>query len=96
MMQFGELLMTSGLVLSDKVHWLCFHGAYDFAYLLRILTGLNPLPDDEKTFFELLSIYFPNILDIKYLMTMHNDLKKGGGLEQLGNIFVQIAHECIY
>jgi len=84
MMHFGELLMTSGLVLSDKVQWICFHGAYDFAYLLRILIGLNALPEDEKAFFELLNIYFPNILDVKYLMTIHNDLKKGGGLEQLG------------
>lgn len=80
---FGELLMTSGLVLTDKVSWICFHGAYDFAYILRLLTGKDKLPDNEKTFFEMLSIYFPKIVDIKYLMTLHKDLSKGG-LDSLG------------
>jgi CCR4-NOT transcription complex subunit 7/8 len=79
--------MTSGLVLTDKVSWICFHGAYDFAYILRLLTGKDKLPDNEKTFFEMLSIYFPKIVDIKYLMTLHKDLSKGGGLDTLGNFF---------
>jgi len=81
---FGELLITSGLVLTDQVQWICFHGAYDFAYVLRLLTGQTTLPDEEKTFFELLSIYFPNIVDIKYLTTLLDDFNRGGGLSALG------------
>ncbi|KAL3210364.1 hypothetical protein MRX96_008880 [Rhipicephalus microplus] len=31
--EFAQLLMTSGLVLSDEVKWLTFHTAHDFGYM---------------------------------------------------------------
>ena len=43
---FAEQLTTSGIVLNDKMMWISFHGSYDFAYLLKILT-CQLLPDDE-------------------------------------------------
>ncbi len=78
---FGELLMTSGLVLVDNVTWVSFHSGYDFGYLLKLLT-CRPLPDTEKEFFSLLSLYFPHLYDIKYL-TASNDMFHGG-LNKLG------------
>lgn len=36
--RFGELMMTSGLVLMDNVRWISFHSGYDFGYLLKLLT----------------------------------------------------------
>lgn len=36
---FAEKLTASGLVLNDKVHWICFHGSSDFAYFLKIMTN---------------------------------------------------------
>jgi CCR4-NOT transcription complex subunit 7/8 len=42
---FAEVLMTSGLVLCDDIKWLTFHSAYDFGYLLRLLTNA-PLPGE--------------------------------------------------
>ena len=35
---FGELMITSGLVLVDSVRWISFHSGYDFGYLLKLLT----------------------------------------------------------
>ena len=66
-MDFGALLITSGLVLLDDVHWISFHSGYDFGYLMKIML-CNPLPDDEKDFHKLLTIFFPSLYDIKYLM----------------------------
>lgn len=42
---FGELLMSSGLVLSDDIKWISFHSGYDFGYLLKLLTNA-PLPGE--------------------------------------------------
>lgn len=78
--RFGELLMTSGLVLMDDVRWISFHSGYDFGYLLKVLT-CSALPADENGFFDLLRTYFPCFYDIKYLMTACNGLH--GGLQKI-------------
>lgn len=77
---FAELLLSSGIVLSDSVRWLSFHSGYDFGYLIKILTDSN-LPSMESQFFELLRIYFPVIYDVKYLMKSCKNLK--GGLQEV-------------
>lgn len=79
---FGELLMTSGLVLTDDVKWISFHSGYDFGYLLKLLTNA-PLPADEPAFFDSLHTYFPCIFDVKYLMSSIDSLK--GGLNKLAD-----------
>lgn len=80
MNDFAELLMTSGVVLSDTVKWISFHSNYDFGYMIKLLTNL-PLPAEEQEFFELIRIYFPNIYDVKYLMKSCKNLK--GGLQEV-------------
>mmetsp|Transcript_4874 Transcript_4874/g.11932 ORF Transcript_4874/g.11932 Transcript_4874/m.11932 type:complete len:294 (-) Transcript_4874:624-1505(-) len=82
-MRFGELLMTSGIVLNEDMRWITFHSGYDFGYLLKILT-CQPLPASEAEFFELLNLYFPNIFDIKYLMKFCDNLH--GGLNRLAEM----------
>ncbi|KAL2502495.1 putative CCR4-associated factor 1-like protein 7 [Forsythia ovata] len=93
--QFSQLLMTSGVVLNDEVHWLTFHSAYDFGYLLKLLTSKS-LPDTQAEFFDLLKMYFPMIYDIKYLIRFCNNLY--GGLnniaEFLGVKRVGICHQA--
>lgn len=64
---FGEIIMSSGLVMNEDVKWISFHGCYDFGYLLKLLT-CAPLPDSEAQFFELLHDFFPALYDIKYLL----------------------------
>ena len=54
---FGELLMTSGLVLNDDIKWISFHSGYDFGYLLKLLT-CTALPADEPEFFKVIFIFF--------------------------------------
>lgn len=78
--RFGELLMSSGIVLNEDVRWITFHSGYDFGYLLKVLT-CQPLPEAEGDFFELLKMYFPVIYDMKYLMKFCQNLH--GGLNKL-------------
>ena len=61
---FGELMMMSGLILSDEIRWVSFHSGYDFGYLLKTLS-CEELPSEEGAFLELLYTYFPVIFDIK-------------------------------
>ena len=78
---FAECLTTSGLVLTEEVQWVCFHGLFDFAYLLKMLTGEAFLPEDEYLFQDILRLYFPHIYDVKTMAAPWNDLQ--GGLSKL-------------
>ncbi|PLB38792.1 CCR4-NOT core DEDD family RNase subunit POP2 [Aspergillus candidus] len=66
-LEFGSLLISSGLVLLDDVHWVSFHSGYDFGYLMKIML-CRSLPETEEAFHKLLNIFFPSLYDIKYLM----------------------------
>ncbi|KAI4330017.1 hypothetical protein MLD38_028331 [Melastoma candidum] len=94
-MRFGELLMSSGIVLNDSVHWVTFHSGYDFGYLIKLLTCQN-LPDSQVEFFKLINLYFPMLYDIKHLMKFCNSLH--GGLNKLAELLdverVGICHQA--
>ena len=79
---FGELLISSGIVLDPDRTWLTFHSGYDFGYLLKALI-CQPLPQTEYEFFELLRLYFPVFYDMKYLMK-YCDLH--GGLSRVAEV----------
>lgn len=66
-LDFGSLLISSGLVLVEDVRWISFHSGYDFAYLVKIMLQ-KPLPEDEVEYRKLLSLFFPSIYDIKYMV----------------------------
>lgn len=93
--RFSELLMSSGIVLNDNVHWVTFHSGYDFGYLLKILTCQN-LPDTQVGFFDLIKMYFPTLYDIKHLMRFCNSLH--GGLNRLAELLdverIGICHQA--
>ncbi|KAI6689826.1 hypothetical protein NL676_026654 [Syzygium grande] len=92
---FGELLMSSGIVLNDNVYWVTFHSGYDFGYLLKLLT-CQSLPDTQAGFFNLIHMYFPTLYDIKHLMKFCNSLH--GGLNKLAELLeverVGICHQA--
>ncbi|XP_057967875.1 probable CCR4-associated factor 1 homolog 6 [Malania oleifera] len=81
--RFSELLMSSGIVLNDNVHWVTFHSGYDFGYLLKLLTCKN-LPETQVEFFNLINMYFPTLYDVKHLMRFCNSLH--GGLNKLAEL----------
>jgi CCR4-NOT transcription complex subunit 7/8 len=59
----------------------CFHGIFDFAYLLKALTGEPFLPHDEAGLKEQLRLYFPSFYDLKVLTTPYEGLQ--GSLSKL-------------
>lgn len=65
--EFGALMINSGLVLLEDVRWISFHSGYDFGYLVKIML-CKPLPEVEEEYRKLLSIFFPAIYDIKYMV----------------------------
>jgi CCR4-NOT transcription complex subunit 7/8 len=74
--EFGELLITSGLVLLEDVTWITFTGyisfaqsynnsGYDLGYLLKTMMSV-PLPSGDAEFFELLTTFFPSVYGTSY------------------------------
>ena len=77
---FTDMLISSGLIFNEKIYWISFHSAYDFGYLVKILTKQR-LPHNIPGFLELLGFYFPNFYDIKYLNLFSGNFV--GGLNKL-------------
>ncbi|CAD5226770.1 unnamed protein product [Bursaphelenchus xylophilus] len=75
LLDFGELLTTSGLVVS-KLTWASFHAAFDFGYIIRSLNG-GSLPADIREFYKLFRKYFSTAYDIKYMMQHANATRRG-------------------
>ena len=71
--------------MNKNIKWIVFHGAYDFAYLLKLVNG-DGLPNNCMDFYRLMKLYYPNIYDIKYFI---KDLPilKDVGLSKLGAEF---------
>jgi len=80
--EFGSLLTTSRLVMSDKIIWISFHSAYDFAYLIKVLTG-NLMPEREEDFYKFMHILFPCFYDFKLLLQTTEHHRKG--LQEISN-----------
>jgi len=76
---FAEYLISSGLLLNPRCHWITFAGAVDFGYLLRYVRGVC-LPANEKLFQNELKLYFQNFYDCKELM---RELNISGGLTKV-------------
>eukprot|EP01059_Diplonema_ambulator_P017589 TRINITY_DN295_c1_g2_i4.p1 TRINITY_DN295_c1_g2~~TRINITY_DN295_c1_g2_i4.p1 ORF type:complete len:419 (+),score=47.34 TRINITY_DN295_c1_g2_i4:187-1257(+) len=83
--RFAELILSSGLVLSDEITWVSFASGYDFAYLIRLLTS-QEVPYEESQFLELLEMYFPSFYDTKHMARTCEVLQWNGGLDGLASV----------
>ncbi|CAD5219684.1 unnamed protein product [Bursaphelenchus okinawaensis] len=75
LLDFGELLATSGLVVS-KLTWVSYHAAFDFGYIVRALNG-GSLPADIREFYNLFKKYFDTAYDVKCMMQHPNAVRRG-------------------
>ncbi|OLQ16598.1 CAF1 family ribonuclease family protein [Cryptosporidium hominis] len=94
---FGEYMYGSGLVLNPKVKWISFHGCYDFAYLVKILSS-QPLPETETNFIELVKALFPTLYDLKFILKQLSSLSHLSSLQKLSEHLkiqrIGIAHQA--
>lgn len=86
---FFKKFKKSGLVLNPRIHWISFHGSYDFAYLLSNLCG-GSLPETEKKFTDDMRLFFPNHYDIRILVKEKENLQ--GSLNKLAN-YLDVVRE---
>lgn len=77
--EFASLLIPSGLVCFENVHWISFHGGYDFGYLTKLMI-CRPLPNDEVEFDQIMKLYFPSTYDVKHLLKHAIKLHNSGML----------------
>lgn len=81
---FAEAFISSGLALNERITWIGFHSAYDFAYMMKICTDWMQMPDNFSEFQKLLLIFFPRIIDLKAMMSEHKFPKSG--LQELADL----------
>jgi len=86
---FGEKIISSGLVLNPQLTWVCFHGCFDMAYFLKLLTN-DKLPQNKNQFHQLIDMYFPHLLDIKSFV--YDRIHFDGGLQRIGE-FLGVVRE---
>ncbi|KAB5564941.1 hypothetical protein DKX38_004995 [Salix brachista] len=84
---FAWMVLSSGLVFSNSsITWSTFHGAYDFGFLIRILTR-RELPSDMASFLGMVSFFFGvRVYDTKFMMGSISGLR--GGLERVAKLLV--------
>lgn len=83
MTHFGQLLVSSGLILNSDVRWLAFHAGYDFGYLTKLVCN-KELPEKEEDFLQTFHALFPCMFDIKYLLRS-TELSHTFGLDYLAD-----------
>lgn len=80
--KMADLFISSGLAFDEDITWVTFHGAFDFAYLLKLLTN-NVLPQSIDLFNNTLKLHFATTFDLKVIVNEVHE-KRNYSLEKLG------------
>jgi len=90
----SDIMLSTILVLSVLFTVNSLYSGYDFGYLLKLLTA-NELPAHDDGYFELLTLYFPQVYDVKVLMKSCSNLR--GGLQEVADsLEVRLVPYCDY
>ncbi|KAH7315700.1 hypothetical protein KP509_21G061400 [Ceratopteris richardii] len=81
--RFGSLLIKYNLVRNRKINYICYQGDYDFAYLLKLLTG-ECMPNTQLEFAQKIHTYFGAICDIRVVQITQFRLR--GGLQKFSDM----------
>ena len=71
---FKKALEATTLLNNQRLTWVTFHGGYDFAYLIKVITKKN-LPDNSNKFVVLCKQYFPYWFDVKVMLKAFGNLR---------------------
>lgn len=74
--RLADLMISSGLILNEDIHWITFHGAFDFGYLMRVMAN-HKLPQTLEKFQNSMKVYFPSVYDLKIIIQEVPELKNG-------------------
>ncbi|KAK9140657.1 hypothetical protein Scep_010338 [Stephania cephalantha] len=77
---FAELMYQAGLI-NQGMNWVTFHGCYDFAYLLKVMSSGQRLPENVENFYSKLRQYFGRFYDVKHMAKFCEGLF--GGLDKI-------------
>ncbi|KAL5566837.1 hypothetical protein UlMin_030001 [Ulmus minor] len=72
---------------NQELRWVTFHGNYDLAYLLKLVTRKS-MPSSVSEFAKINGEIFGEIYDVKYMARFHHELVgREIGLERMSKIF---------
>lgn len=75
MFEFSQLMIDSGLLMDDSITWITYHAAYDFGFLVNILTN-NCMPNNREDFEWWVHRFLPNFYDLNLICKVIQDFRQ--------------------
>ena len=69
---FGEYFFKCGLIMNENLHWISYHGSFDYGYFYRLIK-IALLPEYQEEFLQETKLFFPHNYDMKYMINKRFD-----------------------